>query len=293
MFKYAVSAVALSLVSADLYSAQIPCQVTASEILELASPVTGVVSEVHVDRGSWVKQGDPLLKLDDSVETTRVAYARSRYDSIGTIEARKERYRYEKRRVERNRDVMEANIISPQEADELRTALKVASLEVREAREQREVFKHELAMAEAELGRRLLSSPIDGVVVQRYSGLGEQVKDEPVLRLAQVNPLYVEAVLPASQFGKVQTGDEISVNFSVPGIGDKKLPISLVDPVVDARSGTFGIRLMLENAKLDIPAGIKCSLDLAMADQPDAGTDLDQQLIERLENLGQPLAQDK
>jgi hypothetical protein len=34
--------------------------------------------------------------------------------------------------------------------------------------------------------------------------------------------------------------------------------VKLVDKVVDAASGTFGVRLELRNEKLGIPAGVRC-----------------------------------
>jgi hypothetical protein len=34
--------------------------------------------------------------------------------------------------------------------------------------------------------------------------------------------------------------------------------VSMVDRVVDAASGTFGVQIELPNPKLTIPAGVKC-----------------------------------
>jgi membrane fusion protein, multidrug efflux system len=35
----------------------------------------------------------------------------------------------------------------------------------------------------------------------------------------------------------------------------------VVDPVIDAASGTFGVRLILANPNRTIPAGIRCSVE--------------------------------
>jgi hypothetical protein len=37
--------------------------------------------------------------------------------------------------------------------------------------------------------------------------------------------------------------------------------VEVVDPVIDAASNTFGVRLMLPNPQHTIPAGIRCDVD--------------------------------
>ena len=39
--------------------------------------------------------------------------------------------------------------------------------------------------------------------------------------------------------------------------------VDLVDPMGDAGSGTFGVRLSLPNPERDIPAGLKCRVELS------------------------------
>ena len=39
--------------------------------------------------------------------------------------------------------------------------------------------------------------------------------------------------------------------------------VALVDPMGDAASGTFGVRLRLPNPERRIPAGLKCRVDLS------------------------------
>ncbi|WP_114766796.1 efflux RND transporter periplasmic adaptor subunit [Vibrio rhodolitus] len=263
MYKVTLAMSLLSTLLAMPVAAQsFPCQVKPSELLELASPVVGVVAEVHANRGQWVKQGELLVKLDDRVERARVVYSNSRASSKGSLSARKAKYDFEHRQIERNKEVMAQNIISAQAADEIRTSYMIAKMELQEAKEQQAVFKDELAMAKAELALKKIHSPIDGVVVERFVGLGEQVRDEPIIKVAKIDPLYIEASLPVEQYGQFQTGDNALVTFTMPGLESKQLPITLIDPVADPRSHTFNIRLELANANYQIPAGIKCSLEL-------------------------------
>ena len=46
----------------------------------------------------------------------------------------------------------------------------------------------ELLRAEAMLDRRTIRSPVDGVVTERFKSAGEYIDDEPVMRVAQLDP---------------------------------------------------------------------------------------------------------
>ena len=118
----------------------------------------------------------------------------------------------------------------------------------------------ELQRTAAEVSLRTIRSPINGVVVERFMSPGEFPKQEKILKLAQINPLRVEAYAPVSLLGKVSVGMEASVKMEDPVTGQHKAKVTVVDRVVDGASGTFGIRLELPNPDLKFPAGVKCTV---------------------------------
>jgi multidrug efflux pump subunit AcrA (membrane-fusion protein) len=80
------------------------------------------------------------------------------------------------------------------------------------------------------------------------------------LRLVQINPLNVEVVLPVSEYGAVKPGARALVMPEAPIGGEYRATVTIVDKVVDAASGTFGVRLELPNRNRSIPPGIKCKV---------------------------------
>ena len=100
----------------------------------------------------------------------------------------------------------------------------------------------------------------DGVVVERHKSPGEYVGSEPILTLMRIDPLYVELIVPASKFGTIRKGMTAEVRLEAPVGGAYKATVSIVDPVIDAASGTFGVRLTLPNQSLKLPAGLKCDV---------------------------------
>ena len=121
----------------------------------------------------------------------------------------------------------------------------------------------ELRKSNAELARRIIKSPIPGVVVERSLSTGEFAKQDPILKIAQLNPLRVEAYAPVAMLGKVVVGAEAQVLPQAPVNGSYAATVTVVDRVIDAASGTFGIRLELPNPNYQLSAGLKCKLRFA------------------------------
>ena len=114
---------------------------------------------------------------------------------------------------------------------------------------------------EEALKQRLLISPIDGVVTERLLVPGEYRNEQsPILTLAQIDPLRVEVFVPTSQYGRIRIGSSAQIHPQQPIGGSYPAIVTVVDQVLDAASGTFGVRLALPNPGLRLPAGIRCKV---------------------------------
>lgn len=118
----------------------------------------------------------------------------------------------------------------------------------------------ELQRTSAEVALRTIKSPVNGVVVERFMNPGEFPKQEKILKIAQIDPLRVEVYAPVAMLGKIAVGMMAYVKPEAPITGEYTAKVTVVDRVVDAASGTFGVRLELPNRELKLPAGLKCSV---------------------------------
>ena len=105
---------------------------------------------------------------------------------------------------------------------------------------------------------------ISGVVVERFMSPGEYVDQKPVLRLAAVDPLRVDVLVPAAAFGQVEIGRPGSVVPELINRTPQTATVKTVDRVIDAASNTFRVRLELPNPNGALPAGLRCKVDLAL-----------------------------
>lgn len=145
----------------------------------------------------------------------------------------------------------------------LDTSLERATGSVQQAQAEltnRRLADLELQRTSAEVALRTIKSPVNGVVVERFMHPGEFPKQEKILKLAQIDPLRVEVYVPVAMLGKVAVGMTAYVKPEPPLTGEYSAKVMVVDRVVDAASGTFGVRLELPNRDLKLPAGLKCTV---------------------------------
>jgi RND family efflux transporter MFP subunit len=236
----------------------------------VAAPVEAVVATVLVDRGALVEENQVLATLESSVEKAAVASARARAGNTAEVEGAEARFAFEERRLTRSRKLFGQGVISDNEIDEIESARIVAEADWHRAQENKKLASLELRTAEAVLRRRTIKSPLKGVVVDRILSPGEYADPPQLFEVAQIDPLRIEVYAPVSLLGTIQVGMRGRVVPEEPVGGAYDAEVVVVDRVVDAASGTFGVRLALPNPDYALPAGLKCRVEFTTPQVSDA-----------------------
>lgn len=195
--------------------------------------MTGILEEIMVERGDIVKKGQVLAQLKSELEKVAVEQAQARVE-------------FSIRKVGRNEELSRKQLISIHEKDELETEVQLAKLQLREANER--------------LKQRTILSPINGVVMERYTSPGEYVGEKPILKIASYDPLNVEVIVSVKSFGTIKRGMSAKVYPELSISGKYTAKVTIIDQIMDAASGTFGIRLELPNPSYKLPAGLRCKI---------------------------------
>lgn len=203
------------------------------QVIKVGSPQVGVLATVDVERGDYVKKGQVLATLHSNVEKA-------------TMELKKAQKDFAERKRGRLEPLFTKDLIAAHEMDEVETGRALAEADYKQA---------------AEIVNRMsIRSTVDGVVVERYMSPGEYVENLPILKLAQINPLNVELILPSDKYRAIKVGMKAKVLPEKPTGGQYTAVVTIVDRVIDAASGTFGVRLTLPNPNHKLPAGLKCKV---------------------------------
>jgi RND family efflux transporter MFP subunit len=237
------------------------CMIEARQTVEIRSSVEAVIESVKVQRGSVVTKGQVIATLESGPERAALALAEERARSQGDIKLAEARVDLAEKKLKRATDLYSQNFISANARDEAQAEFRIASEELSRAKENQRLAGLEAQRAKEVLAMRTIRSPVTGVVVEVMRKPGEfgaiTFKD-PIMKLAEIDPLHVEAVLPSSMYGKVKQNQRALVMPDEPVGGQFETRITVVDPVIDAGSSTLGVRMELPNRKGAIPAGMRC-----------------------------------
>jgi RND family efflux transporter MFP subunit len=227
-------------------------------VVKVGSGVYGVLETVDVDRGDFVKKGQVLATLQSGVEKATMEAARVRAEMEATIKAKQANLDFYVRKKQMNEELYKKQVVPFSQMDEVETNRILAENQLQEALENKRLAELEYKRTVEVVNRLTIRSPIDGVVVERNLSPGEYIENQSVMKLAQINPLNVEVILPVNQLPSIKVGMRAKVIPEAPVGGEYIAEVKIVDRVIDAASGTFGVRLELPNPNNRLQAGLKC-----------------------------------
>jgi RND family efflux transporter MFP subunit len=191
------------------------------------------VEAVAVRPGDPVRAGQTLLRFADGEQ--KAARART----AATLDQAKANLR-------RIRGVHEKQGASDDELERAETALKLAEADAE--------------MARVQLEERNVRAPFDGVVAERHVDAGTWVETgEALVKVTSLSPLRVEALLPESVLPGLARRSTVRVSLAYPDT-TLLLPFRLGAVVVDPASGTFPLRIEVDNTKRRLTPGVSCRI---------------------------------
>ena len=234
-------------------------------VVELRSAADGRLARVEVVRGQRVAAGDIAASLGFEVESADLAIARARMERTADLERARAEVRLKRAVFERNEKLLEKGVIFQDQFDVIATELVLAEIKVRQEQEARELARLEFERARARHALGEIRIPVDGVVTDCGRSVGEMVTrggDTPIMTVAQMHPLRVDVIVPVELIDAVKPGMRAEVVAESLEGRSLTAKVVSVDRVADAASGTFSMRLRIENENFELPAGLKCGVRL-------------------------------
>src|SRR5262245_59449007 len=230
-------------------------------VVKLGSQATGVLDRVLVDRGDRIRAGTVIATLDSTIETRNAAIAHARAKNDTDVRLAEEAVLLAESSLHRRSELWMGKNIADETYEKAVTEARTRRLEVERAKVALDLARLDADRAQALLDLRTIKSPIDGVIVARKMSPGEFVRDESqIVEIAQIDPLFVHVFLPVDMFSRIRIGMAGVVRPEVAVGGEFRPTVTMKDPVVDAASSTFLVRLELANKNGHIPSGIRCDV---------------------------------
>ncbi|TQK10777.1 efflux RND transporter periplasmic adaptor subunit [Herbaspirillum sp. SJZ107] len=234
----------------------LPARIAANgeRTVALAAPAQGIVQSVAVSVGSAVRKGQALAVI----RSPAVAQWRAE------LAAARQRQALARTTYEREKSLWEQRISARQDLDAADAALKEAGIAVQAARQRLDALAigGGGGLSVGISSALTVRAPLDGVVVDKPAVAGQAVDDsKPLLTIADLSQVWVEAAVPAGSLGQVGTGMAAQVS-----IGARPQPIEgkvdLVGPVLGEASRMATARIVLANPRGALRPGMLASVDL-------------------------------
>lgn len=188
---------------------------------QMSPGLAGLVTAIPVRKGERVRQGQVLLRLDDSEYRAQVNLSARTLEATQAIA---EEACLAAAQALRDRDRSEAlfteNLISDQRLDEARTLAETTAAACRAARVRIKEAEAALAVARATLAKTAIVAPFDGVVLDMTTEVGEWISPSPpgvfippVVDLIDPSSLYVEAPLDEADVARITTGAPVRITM--------------------------------------------------------------------------------
>ena len=237
------------------------CLIEAETVVKLASQAQGILATVDVERGDHVKAGQIVARLESSVEEAMLKAARLKAGTDAVIRSKQTELAIAQAKLNRQLGLEAKNIAPLQTIEQAETDVASLQSELSQAQLDQQVSAIEADRIEASLQRRVMRSPIDGIVVSVDHAVGEYADLSTVVAtLAQIQPLKVKLYLPLAAYPFVGVGMGATVRPAGTGITPLPAKVTTKDQQIDAESNLFQTQLELPNPDAAIPAGLRCAV---------------------------------
>ncbi|MFQ5583406.1 MAG: efflux RND transporter periplasmic adaptor subunit [Calditrichia bacterium] len=174
--------------------------------IEIKSKASGEIVELPVEVGDYVKKGQLIARLDQRDEKAAVEQARANLD-IAKAELKQAQKTYDRRN-----KLYQSDLLSEEERDQIELSLAVAKGKLVQA-------SSALERAEERLSESIVRAPIDGIILQKYveegqiiaSGVSNVGGGSPIVDIADMSSVYVEAGIDEIDIGRVEVGQPVKV----------------------------------------------------------------------------------
>lgn len=218
---------------------------------ELAAKLPGRVAKMYVDEGSLVRKGQPVLELE--TDYTRINLQRAEADAQRAAAAEADA----ERDLNRKKELIAKDSIPRATYDRSASAYDQARA------------GHASAVAQANMVRQQLSdsvlrSPIDGVVAEKRTDIGQRLGDNTVaLVVVQTSPLKLRFRVPEKYLAEVHRGQEVKASVDpYPGQVFSGR-VTVVGGVIDPSTRSFTVETEFANRDGKLRPGLFARVEMS------------------------------
>lgn len=193
----------------------------AEQSTQLATEVSGLITQIHFKSGQAVKAGEKLLELNDAPLKAQLA----QLQAAATLA---------RQNLTRDQAQLKISAVSRAVVESDQATLKSAEAQVKQQ--------------EALIDQKILKAPFAGKLGIRKVDLGEYLSaGTAVVSLQKLDPMYVDFTIPQSELSLVTIGKKISIQTNAFAGKTFEGKITAIEPQVDTSTRNITVRAAIAN----------------------------------------------
>lgn len=223
--------------------------------IEIKPQISGIISEINVEPGDQVKEGDIIAKIKVIPEESQLSSAQNRVEvaDISRIQAKNE--------FERTKTLYEKKFVSREEFEQSEVALKKAEAEYMSAVDALSIVRDGISSINAQQSNTLVRATITGLILEVPVKVGSSViqantmnDGTTVAKIADMSNLIFKGKVDETEVGLLKPG--MDTEISIGALPDVK-PSAHVEYIAPKSTDDNGSNTFEMKAALDVPDGVQ------------------------------------
>ena len=217
---------------------------------ELAVKIPGRVGKMFVDEGSRVSRGQPLLEIE--TDYPRLNLDKANADIARAVSAEKDA----QNDLTRKKELIAKESIPQATYDRSQATFDQACAAKQSAEAQAAIYRQQLADS-------TLRSPIDGVVAEKRTDVGQRLGDATVaFVVVQTSPLKLRFRVPEKELARVRLGQNVKATVDAYAGDVFQGKVAVVGGVIDPASRSFTVETEFPNRDGKLRPGMFARVEL-------------------------------
>jgi len=217
---------------------------------ELAVRVPGRVAKMYVDEGSRISRGQALLELE--TDYPRLNLEKAQADIARAVSAEQDA----QRDLNRKKELIAKESIPQATYDRSQAMFDQARAAKQSAQAQANIFRQQMSDS-------TLRSPIDGVVAEKRTDVGQRLGDATVaLVVVQTSPLKLRFRVPEKEISHVRQGQNVKATVDAYAGDVFQGKVAVVGGVVDPATRSFTVETEFPNRDGKLKPGMFARVEM-------------------------------
>ena len=238
-------AVATTAVRKDTWQSTLDAvgSVAAAKGVTVSNDAPGIVSAIHFESGTMIKQGQVLVELDSNVERAQLASVLARQE-LAEVNAK------------RTRALVAADAIPRSQQDNDDAIVRTSG--------------SDLSQLRAQIDRKIVRAPFSGKLGIRLVNLGQYLNPgTAIAELAATETVFVDFTLPQEELRRLTLGMPVRVVIEGEGTAPADGSLAAIDPAIDATTRSIKLRASLPNRDEKLLPGMFARISVILPETRD------------------------